>query len=245
MNRTYSESCLYLTIAVLPKETTISSAESCRTSSWTKTAKLSVILPGGSPKRYFLKCMRGAGARALVEGEYHSASAIEAVVSDLVPKPAGWGQYDDGKSKVHFYLGDFHDMDLAVAPEAEYLMSQIAELHQRGTSPDGMFGFPVPTVLGKFERTVTWERCWAKAFARQLEDVIRYDNETNGPWPEYDAACRQLIDVVIPKLLGALQSEGREIKAGADSRRLVGEQRVYRYGNRQDDCLRPGKHLCP
>lgn len=44
-----------------------------------------------------------------------------------------------------------------------------------------------------------------------MKDVIRYDNETNGPWPEYDAACKQLIDVVIPRLLGALQSDGRMI----------------------------------
>ncbi|KAL9003318.1 MAG: hypothetical protein Q9188_003794 [Gyalolechia gomerana] len=197
---------------VLPEEIKIVSAESYGTSSWTKTAKLSAILPGGSPKNYFLKCTKGLSARALVEGEYHSATAIEAVVPELVPKPAGWGLYNDGESQVHFYLADFHDMDLTVAPEPQYLISQIAELHQKGTSPNGMFGFPVPTVLGKFERTVTWEQSWAKSFARQLEDVIRYDNETNGPWPEYDAACRQLIDVVIPRLLGALQSGGREIK---------------------------------
>lgn len=45
----------------------------------------------------------------------------------------------------------------------------------------------------------------------QLKDFIKYDNEANGPWPEYDAACRQLIDVAIPRLLGPLQSNGREI----------------------------------
>ncbi|KAL8827721.1 MAG: hypothetical protein Q9170_006898 [Blastenia crenularia] len=197
---------------VLPKGTIIVSAESHGTSSWTKTAKLSVILPVGSPKKYFLKCVKGQGAQALVEGEYNSASAIEAVVPELVPKPAGWGQYHDGESQVHFYIGDFHEMDLIAAPEPEHLMPKIAELHQRGTSLNGMFGFPVPTVLGKFERTVTWEKSWAKAFTRQLKDVIKYDNETNGPWPEYDAACRQLIDLVIPRLLGALQSERHEIK---------------------------------
>ena len=61
------------------------------------------------------------------------------------------------------------------------------------------------------ERTVIWEESWAKSFTLQLKDVIKYDNETNGPWPEYDAACKQLIDVAIPRLLGALQSDGREI----------------------------------
>lgn len=102
-------------------------------------------------------------------------------------------------------------MDLSTAPEPALFMSQVAELHSKGTSPNGKFGFPVPTVCGKMERTVSWESNWAKSFTRQLEDVIRYDNQTNAPWPEYDAACKQLIDVVIPRLLGALQSEGRRI----------------------------------
>lgn len=41
--------------------------------------------------------------------------------------------------------------------------------------------------------------------------MIKYDNIANGPWPQYDAACRQLINAVIPRLLGALQSDGRSI----------------------------------
>jgi hypothetical protein len=75
-----------------------------------------------------------------------------------------------------------------------------------------MFGFPVSTVLGKFERTTTWEKSWAVCFANQLKDVIKYDNEVNGLWPEYDLACAQLIVKVIPKLLDALQSDGRSIE---------------------------------
>lgn len=102
-------------------------------------------------------------------------------------------------------------MDLSMAPEPVRFTSRIAELHRRGASPNGMFGFPVPTVCGRMERTVVWEKSWAKSFTHQLRDVIQYDNETNGPCPEYDAACKQLIDVVIPRLLGALQSDGCEI----------------------------------
>lgn len=61
------------------------------------------------------------------------------------------------------------------------------------------------------ERTVTWEKSWAESFTHQLMDVIKYDNETNGPWPEFDAAFKQLIDVVILRLFGVLQSDGRQI----------------------------------
>ncbi len=113
----------------------------------------------------------------MAEGEFHSASAIDALVPGLVPKAAGWGEYHNGESQVYFFLGDFHNMDFSVAPEPGHVMSRIAELHQRGTSPNGMFGFPVPTVCGIMERTVTWEKSWAKSFTHQLKDVIKYDNE--------------------------------------------------------------------
>lgn len=40
---------------VMPRGTEIASAESCGISTWTKTAKISVILEDGTRKRYFLK----------------------------------------------------------------------------------------------------------------------------------------------------------------------------------------------
>ncbi|KAL8684399.1 MAG: hypothetical protein Q9224_006378, partial [Gallowayella concinna] len=160
---------------------------------------------GWKSEKIFLK---GQGARAVVEGEFHSASAIDAVVPGLVPKAAGWGSYDDGEKQVYFFLGDFHDMDFSAAPDPESFIPRIAHLHRNGKSPNDMFGFPVPTACGKMERTVIWEQSWAKSFTHQLKDVIRYDNATNGPWLEYDAACQQLIDGVIPRFLGVVQSEG-------------------------------------
>lgn len=35
------------------------------------------------------------------------------------------------------------------------------------------------------------------------------DHTVNGPWPACEAAARQLVDCVIPRLLGALQSDDR------------------------------------
>ncbi len=148
----------------------------------------------------------------MAEGEFHSASDINALVEGFVPKPAAWGEYHNGDAEVYFFLGDFHDMDLAVAPDPVEFISKVAEFHEKSQSPTGMFGYTVPTVIGKMERTVSWTQSWAESFTNQLMDVIKYDNETNGVWLEYGAACKQLIDVVIPRLLGALQSEGRSIK---------------------------------
>lgn len=160
----------------------------------------------------------GTGARALAEGEFQSASAINAVVPGFVPNVVGWGEYISNKTRVYFYLGEFHEMDPVHETESAHDMNsveftaRIAELHPQGASPNGMFGFPVSTVCGKTERVVTWEKSWGKLYARQLKLLIKKDNVTNGHWPEFDAACRQTINKVIPRLLGVRQSNGRKIR---------------------------------
>lgn len=130
----------------------------------------------------------------------------------LVPIPVGWGEYHNGDSQVYFFIGQFHDMDLSTPPEPKSFIAKVAELHSNGKSPNGQFGFPVPTAFGILERTVTWEHSWAKCFTNLLQDVIRYDNRSNGDWPEFSAACKQLIDHVIPRLLGILQANGRTLE---------------------------------
>jgi protein-ribulosamine 3-kinase len=138
---------------------------------------------------------------------------IVAVVPGFVPDPVGQGEYYDEitNTQVYFYLQKYHDMDLKSVPDPAELASLIAELHEKGQSPNGMFGYHVPTGGGILVRTVTWEKSWATQFTHQLKDVIKLDNEANDPWLEYDAACKQIIDHVIPRLLGILQSDGREI----------------------------------
>lgn len=103
-------------------------------------------------------------------------------------------------------------MEFSQAPDPVDLMSRLAEMHTNGNSPNGMFGFPVQTTCGIQARTATWTKTWAECYKIQLMDVIKYNNKTNGPWPEHELACKQLLDVVIPRLLGALQSDGRVLK---------------------------------
>lgn len=102
-------------------------------------------------------------------------------------------------------------MELYRAPEPAQFIDKLAELHRKGVSPDRLFGFHVPTVCGIMQRTVTWEKSWAASYTHQLKDVIKYDKITNGSSPAYEAACDQLINKVIPRLLGILQADGRQI----------------------------------
>ncbi|KUI52731.1 Protein-ribulosamine 3-kinase, chloroplastic [Cytospora mali] len=102
-------------------------------------------------------------------------------------------------------------MDVRAAPDPAGLATAIAELHQKAMSPNGMFGYPIITGPGTQDRMEHWDKSWAGHFTFLLQDLIKLDNQVNGPWSEYDVACRQLIEGVIPRLLGALQSEGRNI----------------------------------
>lgn len=45
------------------------------------------------------------------------------------------------------------------------------------------------------------------SFTHQLRDVIKYDNETDGPLPEIDISCKKLVYVLILRLVVALQSD--------------------------------------
>lgn len=130
----------------MPRGTRVLLAEHSGISAWTRTAKVSVLLPDGSPTRFFLKCASGQGARAIAEGEFQSASDINAVVGGFVPKPVGWGHYVNDDADVYFFLGAFHEMDFSTPPEPQEFMSLVAKLHKEGRSPTGMFGYPVPTV---------------------------------------------------------------------------------------------------
>ena len=98
------------------------------------------------------------------------------------------------------------------APQPSLFTARLAEMHHQSSSPNGMFGFEVTTCDGKLPHTVAWEASWATFFAKLLGGVVRLDAEVNGTWPELEAAAQEVTSAIIPRLLGALQSEGRELK---------------------------------
>ncbi|KAI1322517.1 Fructosamine kinase-domain-containing protein [Xylariaceae sp. FL0255] len=102
-------------------------------------------------------------------------------------------------------------MDFSDTVDPVDFVNKIVKIHEEGISPNRMLGFNVPTVIGRMQRTVTWEKSWAASFTHQLKNVLQYDIETNGAWDQLSGASSHLIDKVIPRLLGALQSEGRSI----------------------------------
>lgn len=145
-------------------------------------------------------------------GEFTSVTEIHSLIPGLVPAPHGWGKYKVGSPDTYFFLSDFLDVDTS-APDPVQFTVRLAELHCKSKSPNGMFGFRVTTCDGNLPHTVAWEKSWATFFGKLLRGVLKLDREVNGEWPELEVAADQVIDAVIPWLLGALQADGRELKS--------------------------------
>jgi protein-ribulosamine 3-kinase len=60
--------------------------------------------------------------------------------------------------------------------------------------------------------TDIWDDSWSLVYQKQLGYMVKQDEEQNGPWPEFKVLCEITIENVIPRLLEALQSDGRSIK---------------------------------
>ncbi|KAH9905023.1 Fructosamine kinase-domain-containing protein [Xylariomycetidae sp. FL2044] len=201
-----------LIIPVMPKGATILAAKPWGLSAWTKTAKIDVLLSCGSQKRYFLKYATGKLAKIHIWGEHYSASIISSCVPEYGPNPVGSGMYLNEKGQpTYFYIQRFHAMVIDKAPDPAELASTMAKLHRGTSSPNGMFGYPIVTGRGTAQRTEHWSKSWATQFIYLLSDLIDLDNQINGHWSQLDDAYRQLIEYVIPRLLGVLQSGGRSI----------------------------------
>ena len=148
----------------------------------------------------------------MLKGELESSKEIYRLMPDFIPEPFGFGSYRAKKPATYFYLSEFVDMDVTTAPEPVEFTSRLAEMHKKSQSPTGKFGFAVPTCDGKMAHTVDWEESWAVFFRKLLLGVCKLDLETNGPWPELERATEQVAAKIVPRLLGALQTEGRQIK---------------------------------
>ena len=83
-----------------------------------------------------------------MSSEFVSMTLIRNTVPDIAPLPIAWGTYAID-SDIHFYLCSFHDMTDDI-PEIQPLAAKVAELHGKGLSPNGKYGFSVPTYQCKW-----------------------------------------------------------------------------------------------
>lgn len=194
----------------LPHGTVVTDVIPWAASGWTETRRLSTKLPDGNTKEYFVKSNSDTIAKTMFAGEFASLDRLHSLVPSSCPKPYGWGEYETNLGS-YFIIMDFLYL-IPELPEESKISHLISKIHQTtaGTSLEGKkFGFDLPTCHGKIAQPNKWDDNWARFYANLLDVFYKEDMKSNGPFPEYERAHKTLIERTIPRLLGALQAEGR------------------------------------
>ena len=198
-------------ISCFPEGTKILSADRYGSSAWTVTARIFTELADGTPKKYFLKCATEDAGHAMMEGEFWAMTELYKTIPTAIPKPLARGKFQIGNPPTYFFLCDFVDMSNQV-PDPDKLCALIIDLHRNSVSPTGKFGFHVRTCNGRTPQAVEWESSWTTCFTNMMVQVMADDFETNGPWPELEQVGASIISRVIPRLIGAVERDGRSVK---------------------------------
>jgi fructosamine-3-kinase len=149
------------------------------------------------------------GKRQL-EGEYIGMKKLYQSAPELVVKPIAWGQLNEIPA-CYFLLMEFKSLVLGL-PDPVKLGRNLAMMHKRSESPTGMFGFEIQTYDGARPQAVAWDPSWTSFFLKLLAEAFRQDKETNGVWPEMERVFARVQSHLIPRLLGALESDGRLVR---------------------------------
>jgi len=112
---------------------------------------------------------------------------------------------------IHFYLCHFHDItdDL---PNLQTFPAMLAELHRAGTSPNGQFGFDNATYHGNIPIEHGWSSTWEAYFTRTTRELLRLEQQAQGPNQQLIELAGPFLEKVVPRLLRPLETGGRSIK---------------------------------
>ncbi|PNH44580.1 hypothetical protein VD0004_g3159 [Verticillium dahliae] len=194
--------------AALPKGSEFLEISSHGASFWTRTARV-VMEEDEQMTSYFLKVSIGEVGKGMVNGEFVSMSALHSTLPELAPKPISWGTYKSNDN-IHFFLCDFHEMDDQLC-SLETFPKLVAELHTKGISPNGRFGFPITTYQGRLPQDTTWCDTWEECFTRNINIMFEHELASQGLDEEFAALRQKVMSQVVPRLLRPMEFGERKI----------------------------------
>ncbi|EFQ88872.1 hypothetical protein PTT_15060 [Pyrenophora teres f. teres 0-1] len=150
--------------------------------------------------------------KRMMEGTYESELVYHSYCPSHVPRPIAWGEYED-EPDTWFYLCEFHDM-VEEVPHPRTFVSIVAGVHKAsmGKSPNGRYGFGVPTHLANVPNNNTWQDSWEAWYTGAMEAMYNFEKSTHGVDEELESIFEALRTKVIPRLLRPLETGGRSIE---------------------------------
>ena len=144
-------------------------------------------------------------------GTYESEMAFFAYAPEHIPKPLAWGSYKSDP-ETYFYLANFHDL-VDEVPDPRDFVSIIVRIHKEsmGKSPNGQYGFDVPTHLANIPNENSWQDSWEKWFEMALGKMFDLEELSHGKNTEFQYLRSRLIDKVVPRLLRPLETGKHKI----------------------------------
>lgn len=122
-----------------------------------------------------------------------------------------YGSYSS-RPDMHFYIAEYVEM-VGAPPEPKGWAEDFSTLHKRsmGKSPEGKFGFHIDTHLANIPQDNTWNSSWEKFRAQSFRALCEKEGAARGPDDELTRLKKAFHDIVIPRYLRPLQSDGRAI----------------------------------
>lgn len=160
-----------------------------------------------------MQYVAGDLSRGQLEGEFTGLAELHKPAPTFVVRPVAWGrlEIDAGIMPSYFLLLEFRNLAEGL-PDPAQLGARLAAMHQSSESPNGQFGFGVQTYDGARLQHVAWDPSWASFFSQLLGEAKRQDGETNGPWRALDVVFARVQSHLVPRLVGALERDGRTVK---------------------------------
>ena len=154
----------------------------------------------------------GRVGKSMMTGTYESESAVYSHVPQNVPRPIACDHYQDDEN-MWFYLAEYHDM-VDEIPNPHHFVSVVARLHREsmGKSPNGQFGFHVPTHMANIAILNGVDQSWESWYTKAMTSIFQIEQKLHD---EYDEEFEKLKDgtlkKVIPRLLRPLETNGRRV----------------------------------
>ncbi|KAI0428171.1 Fructosamine/Ketosamine-3-kinase [Xylaria sp. FL1042] len=145
----------------------------------------------------------------MMKGSFEAENALYEFIPEYVPRPVSYGTYMTHPD-LHFYICDFVDLVDEVPSPAQWAEAAVA-LHKRSQWAEGEFGFHCPTHVANVLIDNIWDSSWEVVWTHQMKSLLHQDEALHGLDEEYSQLQATFFDVVVPRYLRPLESNGRSI----------------------------------